>query len=58
MRKEVAGLSERNQSLVRDFSQALGQQGELKNLNHDLQLKVDDVVSQRVSAVKELEGIS
>ncbi|CAH1417968.1 unnamed protein product [Lactuca virosa] len=58
LREEVVGLSGRNQSLVRDLSQAIGQQGELKILNQDLQLKLDDVVSRRVSAVKELEGIS
>ncbi|CAH1438293.1 unnamed protein product [Lactuca virosa] len=58
LREEVAGLSGRNQNLVRDLNQAIYQQGELKKLNQDLQLKLDDVVSRRVSAVKKLEGIS
>ncbi|CAH1438175.1 unnamed protein product [Lactuca virosa] len=46
VKEEVVSLSERNQSLVKDFSQALGQQEELNKLNQDLQLNLDDAVSQ------------
>ncbi|CAH1446923.1 unnamed protein product [Lactuca virosa] len=58
LREEVVGLSERNQSLVIDLSQTVGQQEELKKLSQDLQLKLDDAMSHRASAVKELEGVS
>ncbi|CAH1435673.1 unnamed protein product [Lactuca virosa] len=58
LREEVSSLSERNQNLVTDLSQAIGQQEELKKLNQDLQLKPDDVMSHRTFAVKELEGVS
>ncbi|CAI9271381.1 unnamed protein product [Lactuca saligna] len=43
---------------MRDLSQVIGQQGELKRLNQELQLKLDDALSRRVSTIKELEGIS
>ncbi|CAI9284125.1 unnamed protein product [Lactuca saligna] len=58
LREEADSFSERNQSLVRDLSQAIGQQEELKKLNQDLQLKLDDVVSHHASSIKELEGVS
>ncbi|CAH1435533.1 unnamed protein product [Lactuca virosa] len=58
LREKVSVLSERNQCLVRDLSENLGCQEELKMLNKDLQLKSDDAISHRVAATKELEEVS
>ncbi|CAH1448424.1 unnamed protein product [Lactuca virosa] len=58
LKEEVVGFSERNQSLVVDLSQSIGHDDELKRLNQDFQLKIDDAMSHRASAVKEVEGVS
>ncbi|CAH1421135.1 unnamed protein product [Lactuca virosa] len=58
LKEEVVGLSERNRSLVADLSKSIGQQEELKKLNKDLQIRIDDALSHRALAVKELEGVS
>ncbi|CAI9265478.1 unnamed protein product [Lactuca saligna] len=50
LKKEVDCLSERNQSLVADLSRSIGQQEELKKLNQDLQMRIDDALIHRTSS--------
>lgn len=58
LKEEVAGLSKKNQSLVADLSRFIAQQEELKKLNQDLQMRIDDALIQCTSTVKELECVS
>ncbi|KAL7611778.1 hypothetical protein Lser_V15G06816 [Lactuca serriola] len=53
LKEEVVGLSERNRSLVVDLIRSIGQQEELKKLNQDLQIRINDALG-----LKELEGVS
>ncbi|CAH1416191.1 unnamed protein product [Lactuca virosa] len=55
LREEVVGLSERNRCLVDDMSERIRCQTELKNLNQDLQMKVDDAIIRRLKLSKILE---
>lgn len=51
----MKGLSEKNDLLVGDLSESIHCHDELKNLNEDLHIKVDEVISHCSVLAKDLE---